>query len=90
MPASRDLTDLPQPGSDEVRLQRLPPHRAAAIRFSGRATDELLAARESELRAWMGARQLTPTGPPVYAYYNDPFTPGFLRRNEVIIPVASD
>ncbi|HSO84035.1 MAG TPA: heme-binding protein, partial [Thiocapsa sp.] len=33
------------------------------------------------------ARGLTAAGPAVYAYYNDPFTPGFLRRNEVLIDV---
>jgi len=37
---------------------------------------------------WMRARGLVPQGPPEYAYYNDPFTPGFLRRNEVLRPVA--
>jgi hypothetical protein len=36
----------------------------------------------------MSRRSLTPAGPPEYAYYNDPFTPGFLRRNEVMLPVA--
>jgi hypothetical protein len=35
----------------------------------------------------MAARALSPLGPPTYAYYNDPFTPGFLRRNEIQLPV---
>jgi hypothetical protein len=25
---------------------------------------------------------------PIYAYYNDPWTPGFLRRNEIMVDVA--
>jgi len=28
------------------------------------------------------------SGEPVWARYNAPFTPWFLRRNEVLIPVA--
>ena len=24
---------------------------------------------------------------PIYSYYNDPSTPGFLRKNEIMIPV---
>jgi hypothetical protein len=36
----------------------------------------------------MAARAIDATGEPTYAYYNDPFTPGFLRRNEVMIEVA--
>jgi hypothetical protein len=26
-------------------------------------------------------------GEPTFAYYNDPFTPGFLRRNEILYEV---
>jgi len=87
MPASYRLEQLPAPGG-EVRLSEVAPRRVAAIRFSGRATDALLATRESELRAWLTARRLTPAAAPIYAYYNDPFTPGFLRRNEVIIDLT--
>ena len=37
----------------------------------------------------MLGRHLEPAGAAVYAYYNDPFTPGFLRRNEIIIPITA-
>ena len=39
-----------------------------------------------------GARmaELTPVGDPIWARYNPPFTPWFLRRNEILIPVAPD
>ena len=40
--------------------------------------------------AWIDARGLRRLSPPVYAYYNDPFTPGPLRRNEVLYDVAAD
>jgi DNA gyrase inhibitor GyrI len=71
-----------------VSLVKLPPRRVAAIRFDGRTTDERVAEREAELRAWMATRGLEAASPPLYAYYNDPLTPGFLRRNEVMIEVA--
>jgi DNA gyrase inhibitor GyrI len=71
-----------------VHLSELPPRRMAVIRFSGRVTDELIAGKESELRAWLAAKGLTPAAMPVYAFYNDPFTPGFLRRNEVLIDLT--
>jgi hypothetical protein len=60
----------------------------AAVRFSGAAGDATLATKEAELRRWMAARQLQATGEPEYAFYNSPFIPPFMRRNEVLIPVA--
>lgn len=89
MPARYRLDQLPAPAGD-VRLVELPARRVGAIRFSGRATDEQIATKESELRAWLAERRLTAASTPVYAYYNDPLTPGFLRRNEVLIDLAPE
>jgi hypothetical protein len=88
MPAEYDREDLPEPATDVVRLVEVPPQRVAAVRFSRVATDAPIEAQEKRLRAWLEARRLAPAGPPTYAYYNDPFTPGFLRRNEVLIALA--
>ncbi|TVQ88564.1 MAG: heme-binding protein [Chromatiaceae bacterium] len=85
MPARYRLEDLPAPAGDEVQLREFPPRRIAAVRFSGRTGDAQLATQEQALRQWLAARDLRPSGAPVYAYYNDPFTPGPLRRNEVLL-----
>jgi hypothetical protein len=90
MPAEYSLETLPPPASPDVRLKALPATRRAAIRFSGVATDALIAEQESRLRAWLDERGLESPGPATYAYYNDPFTPGFLRRNEVILDLPAD
>jgi hypothetical protein len=90
MPSALQLDALPAPGNAAVRLRELPARRMVAVRFSGRTDDALIAEQEQRLRAWMAARDLSPIGPPTYAYYNDPFTPGFLRRNEVLLPVKQD
>lgn len=87
MPSSWSLDTLPKPGSGDVRLISVAPQRKAAIRFSGVATDTLIAEKETELRSWLAARGMKPAGVPTYAYYNDPWTPGPLRRNEVLIPL---
>lgn len=87
MPEAWSLEDLPAPARDDVRLERTEPQRFAAVRFSGGWRDEAMAEQEERLRAWIDARELVPTTAPTYAYYNDPFTPGFLRRNEVLIGV---
>ncbi|MEL6373487.1 MAG: heme-binding protein, partial [Pseudomonadota bacterium] len=89
MPSRYTKADLPTPADGSgVTLHSLPAQRRAAIRFSGVATDAAIAKQEAALRAWLEARKLQVAGPAIYAYYNDPFTPGFLRRNEVIITIA--
>lgn len=87
MPSQYTLDTLPRPAGSRVRLETLPPRRMAAVRFSGVARDTLIAEQEARLASWMNERGLVPVDTPTYAYYNDPLTPGFMRRNEVLIPV---
>jgi len=87
MPRGYGLADLPRPAGSDVRLVRTEPQRLAAVRFAGVVDDALLARQEERLRAWLAERGLEPGGAPIYAFYDDPFTPGFLRRNEVLIRV---
>lgn len=88
MPAKYDLQTLPNPPAG-VTLSKIPARRIAAIRFSGNANDGALSARQAELREWIGAEKLEPIGPAEYAFYNSPFIPPFMRRNEILIPIAS-
>lgn len=90
MPSKYALEDLPKPASAEVTLKRIPAERRAAIRFSGSWDDALFERKTQELRGWLEKRGIEPLGPPTYAYYNDPFTPGFLRRNEVMFDIPPD
>lgn len=88
MPSGYGLESLPKPAGADVRLREIPPARRAAIRFSGWWSDALFEAQDAILRQWLAARGLAPSGPPVFAYYNDPFTPGFLRRNEILYDLS--
>jgi DNA gyrase inhibitor GyrI len=90
MPSEYSLEELPKPASEDVTLTRVPAERRAAIRFSGSWDDDLFARKTKELRAWLDKRGIEPLGPPTFAYYNDPFTPGFLRRNEVMFDIPPD
>lgn len=86
MPGGSTIASLPAANGD-VRLVETPPLRVAAVRFSGRWTDRNFADAEASLRAWMATRDLEAAGPPLLAYYDPPFKPPFLRRNEVLIPL---
>lgn len=88
MPSGSTLASLPKPNGD-VRLAELPAAHVAAVRFNGRWTDRNFAAAQAELETWIATRRLCATGPATYPYYDPPFKPWFMRRNEVMIPVTS-
>jgi hypothetical protein len=87
MPEGKEVGTLPKPSDEDVRLLRIDAMRRVAIRFSGRADDSLIAANETRLRSWLDQHGYTAFGPAVYAYYDDPFTPGMFRRNEVLFEI---
>lgn len=87
MPPQYSRAALPEP-AEGVTISEIPSRRIAALQFSGSAGDTALAARESELRYWIAVRRLEAVGEAEYAFYNSPFIPPFLRRNEIFIPVA--
>ncbi|HAR65821.1 MAG TPA: SOUL heme-binding protein [Lentisphaeria bacterium] len=78
----------PTPSDSEVRLRRVEAHAAAVVTFSGRANGAEVARRTASLREWMKRKQLVSSGPAVVAQYDPPWTPGPLRRNEVLIPIV--
>jgi hypothetical protein len=88
MPRGHGLGQLPIPNDPQVQLKDVPQARYAALRFSGRATQQDFDARSAELKAWLPAHQLQAVGPPSLAQYNPPWTLWFMRRNEVLIAVG--
>lgn len=87
---SRDVAEAGAPAtrSPDVALKRLAPQRVACLRFRGYRDEASAAAAESRLRAIMAERGLSPAGPARLAFYDPPWTPEPLRRNEIQIPVA--
>lgn len=87
MPASYTLETLPVPEDPNVTLRQVPARRMAAVRYSGLWSEKNYLRYKMELESWIHKRGLTIVGDPVWARYNSPFTPWFLRRNEILIPV---
>ena len=88
LPAKYTLANAPSPTDPNVRLRQTPARLMAAIRYSGRWTQSNYDEALAELRKGMAAAGLTATGDPVWMRYDAPFTPGFLRRNEILIPIS--
>ena len=89
MPKSYSLTTLPQPQDTSITLRQVPAQRMAVLRYSGMWSEKSDLSHERELTAWMGKMGLTTTANTIWARYNPPFNPWFLRRNEVMIPINS-
>lgn len=88
MPAAWTLDTLPEPDNPAVRLRQVPAQTMVALRYSGFWSEKNYRRHREELERWMASRSLVAVGEPVWARYNAPFVPWFLRRNEVLVPVA--
>jgi hypothetical protein len=83
LPRGITLASAPEPLDPRVELREVPGRRIAAIRYSGFWTQENHDTHLAKLRAALGAANLQAVGEPTLARYNPPFTPWFLRRNEI-------
>ena len=90
MPASYTLETLPQPDDPKISLRLVAAHRMAAVRYSGFWSEKKYLRYRKKLVVWVDKEGLTAVGNPVWARYNPPFTPWFLRRNEILIPVDAN
>lgn len=90
VPAGYTFETVPQPLDPAVRIVATPARLVAALRYSGRASEEVHRRKEEALRTELASRRLAVTGEPITAQYDAPFIPGPFRRNEVLIPVARD
>jgi len=87
MPASYTIETLPEPEDRNITLRQVPARRMAAVRYSGFWSEVRYLRYKSELESWIKEKGFTIVGDPIWARYNPPFTPWFLRRNEILIPV---
>ncbi len=87
MPKKYTLDTLPTAKNERIRFLVSEPYRAVAIRFSGIANDAEIARQTERLRSFASEQKLTLVGEPKIAYYDDPFTLPWFRRNEVLFKV---
>jgi len=87
MPASYSMETIPQPKDPKIRLRLLPDRHIAAIEYSGFWSEESYLENKGKLESWISEKQYNVIGQPIWARYNPPFTPWFLRRNEILIPI---
>jgi hypothetical protein len=88
LPKGVTAASAPEPVDTRVSLRDVAPHRVAVIRYSGFWSEANYNEHLAKLQASMRAAGLVSEGEPVYSRYNPPFTPWFLRRNEIWLRLA--
>ena len=89
MPSQYSIDTLPVPKDDRIQLLEIPGELVASLSFTGFANQHDMEKRADELETFLIKNNKKSLGEPVHAYYNPPWTLPFLRRNEVLIKLAS-
>lgn len=87
LPSKYALEDAPTPTDDRVKLKETPLKKYGVIKFSGTANDKLTEQQLQKLKSALEAGGHKIMGEHMLARYNPPWTPWFLKTNEVMIPV---
>jgi hypothetical protein len=87
MPSEYGTDSLPAPSDDRVTFEQVGSQRLAALRYSGRWSQGVHDRHVRDLRDILRQAGLFPVGEPMWARYDPPWKPWFLRRNEVLLAV---
>ena len=89
LPKGVTMANAPEPLDARVMLRDIAPSRVAVIRYSGFWSEGNYQRHLEKLQGAVRAAGLSVVGEPVYSRYNAPFTPWFLRRNEIWLHLAN-
>ena len=87
LPKGVMLATAPEPIDPRVQLRLVPAGTWAVIRYSGMWSQANYLEHLDELKAALQSAGVATQGEPVLARYNAPFTPWFMRRNEIWLAV---
>jgi len=87
LPREYTLETAPQPSDSRVKIRAVPGKLTAVVRYSGRWTESNYDKKRTALLEALQQESITPIGEFQSAQYAPPATPGFLRRNEVLVEI---
>lgn len=88
MPADMTIADTPAPNDSHVTVRQTSDQLVAALRFSGRMSVNNFETNTRKLQEFLLRDGYLQSDVARIARFNAPWTPGFLRRNEIQIPVV--
>jgi len=87
LPTQYTLATAPVPTDERVQIKAMPGRLMAVLRYSGRWTESNYEKKQSVLRDAIDSESIQQISEFQSALYNPPYTPPFLRRNEVMVGV---
>lgn len=87
LPDEYDYDSAPRPTDPSVSVVEQSGRTMAVLSFSGYATDRRTRQKEQALLSTLADSEVEVLGDPVLMQYDDPWTPPFMRTNEVAVEV---
>ena len=87
LPSFYNEDTVPLPLNPEVKIKVQPEKIYAVLRFSGRTLRNRVQKQIQKLTEVLKNQNIRIKDAPILMRYNSPFTPGFLRRNEIAIEI---
>lgn len=88
MPSEYTMDTLPRPNREDVRLREVPARTVAVLKFRGYAPERTAERKTRTLLERLERDGVEVIGEPFVAQYDPPWTPPFMRRNEIQVEVA--
>jgi hypothetical protein len=85
MPREWTLETLPEPTDSRVKLRVMPARTVAVIAYTGTWSQSNYQEHLQKLQDALGKAALKWRGAPIWARYDPPWKPWFLRRNEILL-----
>ncbi|MCC6796032.1 MAG: heme-binding protein [Candidatus Hydrogenedentes bacterium] len=89
MPRKYTAESLPEPKNKEVSIVQVPGKRYAAVQSSGWMNADKAVKRKEELVELLKRDKVETLGQPLLAQYDPPWTPGPMRKNEILIEIKA-
>lgn len=83
MPKAYTLATLPEPLDSKIKLREVAVKTVAAHRYTGTWSQSNYDEHLNILKTALAKDGVKTQGEPLYSRYNPPFTPWFMRRNEI-------
>lgn len=87
LPMNYNRNTAPIPLDPLVKLETIEPTKYAVITFSGWTFESEVKSKTDNLLRILEANKMKTTGDPILLRYNDPWTPPFMRRNEIAVKI---